>query len=95
MHKPSYEHYRLKAQEALENYDFGANVVVEAINGWESTSKMDEMTCTIFIKYDDMEFEEDTLKASFTVEFDKSGNVVAVNCTCNGEAVGVWQQYQT
>ncbi len=75
------------ANEALSNYDFGEGVTVEAVNGWEYDSGQTEVTCAVFLKFDDDEPEDDTHLAHFTVDFDND-KVSYACCSYNGDSLG-------
>ncbi|NCQ50300.1 hypothetical protein GW796_00055 [archaeon] len=78
---------RKLANSALEDYDFGQGVTVEAINGWEYDSESSEVSCTVFLKFDDDELEDDSHIAHFNIEFD-GDKVKCATCSYNGEVIG-------
>jgi hypothetical protein len=75
------------ADEALSNYDFGEDVTVEAVNGWNYDSSSTEAYCTVFIKFAEDSFEDDTHAANFTVDI-KDGKVIYAGASYNGESLG-------
>jgi hypothetical protein len=83
---------RKLANEALANYNFGSDVTVEAVNGWESNSRDTEMSCAVFLKFDTDEPEDDTNLGRFTVDF-KDGKVSYTSCCCAGHLIGtpIWE----
>lgn len=83
---------RQLANEALSNYNFGSGVKVEDVNGWESNSRDTEMICSVFLKFETDESEDETHLGKFTVDF-KNGKISYANCSCEGELIGtpVWE----
>lgn len=81
------EDVRQMADRALANYDFGEGVTVEAVNGWEYDSRQTEVTCAVFLKFDDDAPEDDTHLAHFTVDFE-NGHVSYAGCSYNGDSLG-------
>lgn len=85
------EDCRQMADAALGEYDFGEGVTVEAVNGWEYDSRLTEMSCAVFVKFDTDEPEDDTHLARFTVDFE-DGKISYASCSCEGNLLGtpIW-----
>lgn len=69
--------YRL-ADDAYENYDFGAKVA--AANGWETSSNSGTMVRTVFLE--DENPEAPSIRVRFTVEL-VDGKVADITVSCN------------
>jgi hypothetical protein len=78
---------RKLADSALEDYDFGSGVTVEAINRWEYDSRMSEVSCAVFLKFEEDSVDDDTHLATFYVDF-KDDKVDSAYCHCDGETIG-------
>lgn len=73
--------------EALADYNFGEGVSVEAVNGWEYSNTSNEVTCAVFLRFDDDEMDADTHAGTFSVTV-VDGKVVDKSCQCEGNFVG-------
>jgi hypothetical protein len=78
---------RKLADSALEDYDFGSGVTVEAVNGWEYDSCMSEVSCTVFLKFEEDSVDDYTHLATFCVDF-KDDKVISASCNCDGKTIG-------
>ncbi len=78
---------RKLANKALEEYDFGVGVNVEAVNGWEYDSGSTEVTCAVFLKFEEDSPEDDTHLAHFTVDL-ANDKINYASCSWNGEVIG-------
>jgi len=73
--------------QALANYNFGEGVFVEATSGWESNSNSKEVSCPIFLKFEDDEPEQDTHRATFTVIIENC-KATQAECSYKGNLIG-------
>lgn len=73
--------------KALAEYDFGEGVIVEATSGWEHCSSSKEVTCPIFLRFDDDDPDQDTHQATFSVVIE-DGKVSQVDCSFKGNIIG-------
>jgi hypothetical protein len=62
------------ADAEFETYKFGEGVKVAGFDGWD-TNDLDDFTKIVYIVCDDHGPEDDSIKVSFHVRFDESGNV--------------------
>jgi hypothetical protein len=74
--------------QALADYDFGEGVTVEATSGWEYSSNSSEITCPVFLRFDEDAEDEDTHLANFSVVV-SNNKVVEAYCTWKGETIGI------
>lgn len=75
------------ADQALVNYDFGDGVNVEATSGWEYLSGSNEVSCPVFLKFDNDGYDEDTHLATFNVSIEDE-KIVCANCSYQGNLIG-------
>lgn len=70
---------RQLCDNALADYDFGEGVTVEATSGWEYDGS-NEVTCPVFLRFDDDEPDADTHQGTFSVTIE-NGKVTEVDCS--------------
>jgi hypothetical protein len=73
------------ADQALANYDFGDGVTVEGTGGWVQNGDENQLTCSVFLTFDDS--GEPSTLSTFTVDIE-DGIVTYAGCSCHGELVG-------
>ncbi len=73
--------------QALAEYNFGEGVTLEATSGWEYSSNSSEVTCPVFLRFEEDDPEADTHLGTFSVVIEK-GKVVQADCLCDGEMIG-------
>ncbi len=73
--------------EALANYNFGEGVYVEATSGWEYDSSSKEVSCPVFLSFDEDEEGQESHKATFTVVIE-NGKVIQADCSYEGNLIG-------
>jgi hypothetical protein len=70
---------RQLCDEALSNHDFGEGVTVEATSGWEYDGS-NEVTCPVFLRFDEDEPDDDSHRATFSVTV-IDGKVTEATCS--------------
>jgi hypothetical protein len=78
---------RQLCDNALADYDFGEGVFVEATSGWRYESSSSEVTCSVFLRFEEDDKDEDSHLATFSVTV-VNGKITQADCSWNGEFIG-------
>lgn len=66
------------AQEAIDGYDFGSDVEVIGMDGWDRTDPGDEWCRKVYVESEaTREINEGSIAVTFVVRFEPSGHRVA------------------
>lgn len=74
--------------EALASFDFGEGVTVIDTSGWEYMSSSPEITCPVFLHFEEDERDAESHLGTFSVTI-VNDRVIQADCSCEGNLIGI------